>query len=70
MAARRYGLTDITRSKALRELETHQLINISSGVTGRTLSHLRVRNIFTVDLDQLKQVAVPIVTNDPLLAKE
>lgn len=70
VAARRYGLTDITRSKALRELENHQLIGISSGVTGRALSHLRVRNTFTVDLDQLKQVAVPIVTDDVMTATE
>lgn len=56
VAARRYGLTDITRSKALRELEKHQLITITRQVTGRTLSHLRERNTFSVNIDRLRQV--------------
>ncbi len=55
VAARRYGLTDITRSKGLRELEKHGLIDITPGVTGRTLSHLRVRNTYSVDIDRLSQ---------------
>lgn len=58
VAARRYGLTDITRSKGLRELEKHRLIVISQRVTGRTLSHLRVRNTYSVDIERLKTIPI------------
>lgn len=56
VASRRYGLTDTTRGKALRELEKHQLIKITRAVTGRTLSHLRDRNTYSVETDRLREV--------------
>lgn len=56
VAARRYGLTDITRSRALRELEEHDLITISKRVVGLgSISHMRVRNTYRVEIDRLRQ---------------
>ncbi|MEV8242002.1 hypothetical protein AB0O90_17285 [Microbacterium testaceum] len=65
VASRRYGLTDVTRSKGLRELEKHRLIVIKTGVTGKTLSQWRVRNTYSVDLDRLRETPIPDAVDEP-----
>jgi len=56
VAARRYGLTDVTRGKGLHELQDLGLIDIERKVIGRqALGNIRARNTYTVDMGRLRQ---------------
>lgn len=56
VAAKRYGLSEVTRRKGLAELELKGIILIDQAPVGRgTLSEIRRRNTYSVYLDRLDQ---------------
>lgn len=57
VADRRYGLTNATRSKGVRELESLGLVEIDRMVIGReSIGNIRARNTYTLNLLRLQIV--------------